>query len=539
MSVRAQFRGNNTWPPPGNEIRATSPVSPDSPARVIPWLALITVIAAGFRFAELGSKSLWLDEVYSLWLARSSFSSVWHDVLSSQVNTSVYVVYMSLYYTLLHFWVRLGVSEVWLRLPSALCGIATVPLLYALGSRLFSRQAGLAAAFLLAVQPVHIAYSQEARSYSLCVFLSVGAFYFFIRGVQEGNRKWWLLYVLSAALAVYSHLFATFLLPVQWLSLLFLDRKKTQLKSAIVSTMAILLLVAPLLSLAIVKDLGKIPWAAKPGMWDLLHAVQTLTGAGLKFPFYLGVLGMAGISFGQTWRGTEESDLRWRHAILWGWFVLPVASIVAISLWKPPLFPRYLVISLPASALLAAVGLCRFRSDAKFTVATAALGALFVPAIFSYYAKPKEDWRGATAYLVAHARAEDGIVFYREYGQQPFDYYRERIGAAPGPLVFSPFRVSSDEAAAAHRMRAIWLVLYGLHPRDAVEAALLERAQASLESGHELVSRQHFYEIEILCYTSRMARPNKLSPERRVPALAAPKQTAIISPAAERSKPWL
>jgi|SRR5579859_7443669 len=513
MSTETQSGLNDTWPLPGNEIRGAFPVSPDSPAHVTSWLTIITIIAAAFRFAALGSKSLWLDEVFSLDIARSNFSSVWHDLSSPQVNDSVFALYMSLYYTLLHFWVRLGASEIWLRLPSALCGLATVPLLYALGSRLFTKRAGLAAAFLLAVQPVHVAYSQEARSYSLCVFLSVTAFYFFIRAVQEGAGKWWLLYVISTVLAIYSHLFAVFLLPAQWLSLLFLNRKKAQLKPAILSTTAILLLIFPVFSLAIVKDFGKFPWAVKPGMRELFHAVQTLTGAGLKLPVYLLVLGMAGISFRQAWRNAGESPLRWRHALLWGWFLLPVASIVLASLWKPPLFPRYLIVSLPASTLLAAVGLCRLRSNMKFTAATVALGALFIPAIFTYYATPKEDWRGATAYLLTHARPEDGIVFYREWGQQPFDYYHERMGSASvGPSILNPFRVLSDEAAAAHRMPTIWLVLYGLHPRDRIETALLEKAKTSLENGHVLVGQQPFHEIEILCYSSKTAQLNEPSP---------------------------
>src|SRR5260370_1301912 len=439
LSTGTHSRLTDTRLLPVNEIKASLPASSDSPAHVTRWLTLITIIAAVFRFAELGSKSLWLDEAYSQWIARSSFSSVWHGLSSPQVNTSVFALYMSLYYTLLHFWVRFGDSEIWLRLPSALCGLATVPLLYALGSRLFNKQAGLAAAFLLAVQPVHIAYSQEARSYALCVFFSVAAFYFFIRAVQEGAGKWWLLYVMSAVLAIYSHLFAVFLLPAQWLSLAFLDRKNTHLNPALLSATTILLLIAPVFSLTIVKNPPKIPWGVKPGMLDLLHAMQTLTGAGVKFPVYLLVLGMAGVSFRQAWRDTGEPDPRWRHALLWSWFLLPVASIVLVSLWKPPLFPRYLLISLPASTLLAAVGLCRFRSNTKFTVATLVLGALFVPAIFTYYAKPKEDWRGATAYLLTHVRPEDGIVFYREYGQQPFDYYRERMGSASvSPSILSP-----------------------------------------------------------------------------------------------------
>src|SRR5260370_37432298 len=130
--------------------------------------------------------------------------------------------------------------------------MATVPLLYALGSRLFSKQAGLAAAFLLAVQPVHIAYSQEARSYALCVFFSVAAFYFFIRAVQEGAGQWWLLSVISAVLAISSHLFAVFLLPAQLFSLPFLAPKKTQLQPAILRATVLPLWIAPAFRLPIV-----------------------------------------------------------------------------------------------------------------------------------------------------------------------------------------------------------------------------------------------------------------------------------------------
>jgi hypothetical protein len=64
-------------------------------------------------------------------------------------------------------------------------------------------------------------------------------------------------------------------------------------------------------------------------------------------------------------------------------------------------------------------------------------------------------------------------------------------------------------------MPTIWLVLYGLHPRDTVETALLERAQTSLENGHALVGRQLFHDIEILCYTSKTAQLNEPSPVSR------------------------
>src|SRR5260370_35157832 len=83
--------------------------------------------------------------------------------------------------------------------------------------------------------------------------------------------------------------------------------------------------------------------------------------------------------------------------------------------------------------------------------------------------------------------------------------------ASVNPTVLSPF----GEAAAAYRIPTIWLVLYKLHPRDTVEASFLEKTQTALESEHALVSRQHFHEIEILCYTSKTAQPHEPSPERR------------------------
>src|SRR5207237_10048583 len=75
------------------------------------------------------------------------------------------------YYAILHLWMRLGDSEFVVRALSALMGIATIPTLYALGTRLFGRRTGLIASTLLALNAFHIQWSQEARAYSLTVLL--------------------------------------------------------------------------------------------------------------------------------------------------------------------------------------------------------------------------------------------------------------------------------------------------------------------------------------------------------------------------------
>ena len=80
---------------------------------------------------------------------------------------------MVLYYTLLREWMHFGQTEFVIRSLSALFGIAAIPAVYRLGRRLFDVPTGLIAAALLATHSFHIRYSQEARAYSLQVFLLI------------------------------------------------------------------------------------------------------------------------------------------------------------------------------------------------------------------------------------------------------------------------------------------------------------------------------------------------------------------------------
>ena len=77
-----------------------------------------------------------------------------------------------LYYALAWVWTQVtGTGEFGLRSLSALAGVATVPVAYLLGAELRGRRAGLMAAALVAVNPMLLWYSQEARAYALLVLL--------------------------------------------------------------------------------------------------------------------------------------------------------------------------------------------------------------------------------------------------------------------------------------------------------------------------------------------------------------------------------
>src|SRR5258708_1809835 len=78
------------------------------------------------------------------------------------------------YAVLTHFWIRLGNSEFWLRLPAAIFGIVTVPILFKIGERLGGWRTGIACALLAATSPFSIYHSQEMRFYSLFALASAG-----------------------------------------------------------------------------------------------------------------------------------------------------------------------------------------------------------------------------------------------------------------------------------------------------------------------------------------------------------------------------
>ena len=174
----------------------------DSPERV--WLPGIVVAGTFLRFFRVGHQSLWLDEAFSAILAQRD----WGQIISGTAQDTM----PPMYYLLLHAFLALGDGEIPVRLPSALWGVFTIPLLYVLGRRLFNEKVGLVSAGLLAISPFHIFYSQEARMYSQLGFLTLLSAFCFLRAWQNGGKRDWLGFVLSTAAALYTQNMAFLLL---------------------------------------------------------------------------------------------------------------------------------------------------------------------------------------------------------------------------------------------------------------------------------------------------------------------------------------
>src|SRR6266851_5509028 len=112
-------------------------------------LGAILPIALLLRVVHLQQKSFWLDEWYSIGVARLNWPAFVHLIANREAN-------MVLYYALLRFWMRFGESEVFIMLLSILFGLAALPIVWAIGDRLLGRRVGLLAASLLAINAFHI-----------------------------------------------------------------------------------------------------------------------------------------------------------------------------------------------------------------------------------------------------------------------------------------------------------------------------------------------------------------------------------------------
>src|SRR5690606_31696460 len=77
--------------------------------------------------------------------------------------------------------------------------------IYLLGKRLAGRTAGLVAAGLLAVNPYHVWYSQEAKMYAFVVVLSILSSLALIEALNHNTWKHWIVYIVLTSLMFYTH----------------------------------------------------------------------------------------------------------------------------------------------------------------------------------------------------------------------------------------------------------------------------------------------------------------------------------------------
>lgn len=133
-----------------------------------------------------------------------------------------------LFSLLVHFLLPLGSLELAARFVPFVSGLLTIVLTYFLGKALFSKAAGLMAAFMAASSHLLIFYSQNSRTYAPMTLFFLLAFLYLYKAVRERKARFWFWYGLTLCLFLYSHTVAFLVLPplALYIVSVWLERKK-------------------------------------------------------------------------------------------------------------------------------------------------------------------------------------------------------------------------------------------------------------------------------------------------------------------------
>jgi 4-amino-4-deoxy-L-arabinose transferase-like glycosyltransferase len=172
-------------------------------------LILVLAVALALRWRYVREISLFVDEFVTAWAARSI------PVLGLPIFPSGNLYPHGLVFSYLEAPFVLGpFNETMARLPALILSLATVPILYWIGRRLFSESVGLIAAAALAVDPECVIWGGRARMYSLLQLLTLLVVYFSYQGLVHDRPRSRYLAMGLLVVAAFTHAEAIFLLPV-------------------------------------------------------------------------------------------------------------------------------------------------------------------------------------------------------------------------------------------------------------------------------------------------------------------------------------
>lgn len=185
------------------------------------WIAvgLLTLVALALRIVLMGD-SLSDDELFMYGTVHNQSISNMFSVVQDHEKTP------PLFFVLDWLTIKLGDPTVWMRLPSLLCGLASVPLAFALGHRVAGRRVGLVTAALVTLSPFAIYYATNARAYAGLAFLAALSTYCLLRALDGNRRGWWAAYGIAVVAVLYTHYAGIFVLIAQALWALVMHREQ-------------------------------------------------------------------------------------------------------------------------------------------------------------------------------------------------------------------------------------------------------------------------------------------------------------------------
>lgn len=394
----------------------------------------LTLLATVLRISGLNG-GLWYDEILTL---VEHVRKPLPEILShySRNNHLLYSVlaHASLGWVGEHPWS--------LRLPAVIFGVACIPALYILGTRVTSQLEAFLAAGLLSVSYHHIWFSQNARGYTALVFWTLVSTILLLRGLRDNRVGWYVAYGWAAALGLYTHLTMGFVVVAHLLVCISpllasrVDDARLRLRlpaigftlTAIIS----LLLYAPVLvqvhqafsrmSPNLQTKTATLHWA----FWETLRSFNAGLGTwGAVVGFMLLAAG-----FWNYWK---------RSRLVFSLFILPgLFTALGILILRFPIRPRFFFLLIGFGFLMVVRGAMLVADWAArkwnagtgrrldpAIIGTALVGVIVLANVASLgflYEYPKQDYEAALRFVEATQATEDAVITaglavmpYRDY----------------------------------------------------------------------------------------------------------------------------
>ena len=439
----------------------------------------ILALALLLRLWNLGGESVWIDEAYSIDLARHGFAAVIQGTAADQ--------HPPLYYLLLHIWLWFGSGVAFARLLSVLTGVAHIGLVISLGKRLGGQWLGLGGGLLLAISPMHIWYSQEIRMYILLAAFTTAATIALWDCLQGKNR--WFLYGLFTVLSLYTQYFAAFVLLAHGLLVLAWVWRQHRPRF-LLPYAATLLLSGLAFSVWIPTAINQtrfhtMTWIQPPRAGEVVDTLlRLLLGSGiLVLPVILRWLALAALLALAWWAVrrllSQHPSQPWAFAYLAAWAWIPFLAISGVSLGYPIFqFKQFIIVLTPL--LLWAVWTARLLPRWPGLLFLAGILALNGAAsLYQQVVVTKDDWRGAAIYIQEHARPGDVVYGNPAASKAALDLYWQSplpfLGYPPGydivqggwdePIITEQIAGQELRAAFQNHPR-LWLVEFSPEFRD-------------------------------------------------------------------------
>jgi uncharacterized membrane protein len=382
-------------------------------------LAVILAVATGVRLYGLGS-GLWFDEILMhVEYASKSFG---------QIITNYDSQNQHFFYTLLaRLCLDLFGDTAWaLRLPAAVFGVAGVAALYFFTREVGSAREALLAAALLAVAYHHVWFSQNARGYTGVLFWTLLSSWFLLRALRDRRQRWWVLYAISVALGVYTHMTMVFVIAGQvlvYVAALWRQRPPREpgawdgallgFPLAALLIMQLHALVLPQLLAGVVQEASVVEAWRNP-VWALVeftHAMRSGFSGSVIALMALTVFTTGLVSFARSVPAVATL------------LVVPLALCAAIVIGTGHhVWPRFFFFGVGFALLVvvrgtlvltrwatARVGFAPYRADLAGVVGSLVLVTGAMIALPGVYA-PKQDYQAALVFVEANRAAGDAVA---------------------------------------------------------------------------------------------------------------------------------